>query len=149
MNFSFDRIFHLVDSSIVRVQIQKESYGFATFVALRIGEIQSLTDPVEWWWIPSKANSADMVTRVCSPNELSHTSTWQKGPDFLSKPIEEWPISKEIGNQELPDRNSVIMSLKISMDLTATQRNMSLTNLIILKSMSSYRYLNGKQGIKD
>ena len=38
-NFSFDKVFHLVDSSIVRAQIQKESYGFATFVALRIGEI--------------------------------------------------------------------------------------------------------------
>ena len=49
VNFSFDRIFHLVDSSIVRAQIQKDSYGFATFVATRIGEIQSLTEPSEWW----------------------------------------------------------------------------------------------------
>ena len=88
MDFTFDRIIHLVDSSIVRAQIQKESYGFATFVATRIGEIQSLTDPTEWWWIPTEENPADMVTRINSADKLSEPM-WQKGPSFLTKPVED------------------------------------------------------------
>ena len=48
MDFNFSRVIHLADSYIVRQQIQKESYGFATFVATRIGEIQSKTDPMDW-----------------------------------------------------------------------------------------------------
>ena len=112
MDFSFDRILHLVDSSIVRAQIQKESYGFATFVAIRIGEIQSLTDPVDWWWIPTGENPADMVTRVNPAENLSTKSMWQRGPSFLTKPVENWPISKEMCQQELPDRIGVIMSVQ-------------------------------------
>ena len=40
--FDFERSYFIIDSEIVRCMIQKESYGFNTFVGLRIGEIQSL-----------------------------------------------------------------------------------------------------------
>ena len=122
MDFSFSRIFHLVDSSIVRAQIQKESYGFATFVATRIGEIQSLTDPAEWWWIPTDENPADLVTRVTPAENLSVESTWQKGPSFLTKPVEHWPISKEMCQQELPDRIGVVMSTQTGNYSTDSRR---------------------------
>ncbi|XP_037773228.1 uncharacterized protein LOC119568898 [Penaeus monodon] len=49
--WKFEAIYHIVDSSIIRSQIQKESHGFNTFVAVRIAEIQIKTDPKEWWWV--------------------------------------------------------------------------------------------------
>ncbi|XP_068245285.1 uncharacterized protein [Palaemon carinicauda] len=55
------------NSSIVRAQIQKESYGFGTFVATRIAEAQSKSDPNEWWWIASGLNPADLLTRPQDP----------------------------------------------------------------------------------
>ena len=79
MNFSFAQIFHLVDSAIVRAQIQKESYGFGTFVANRIAEIQSKTDKSEWFWVPSDVNPADLTTRVTSAGMITEESTWQRG----------------------------------------------------------------------
>ena len=36
LRFSFEKIIHLVDSAIVRAQIQKESNGFGTFLANRV-----------------------------------------------------------------------------------------------------------------
>jgi hypothetical protein len=45
MDFEFDQVFHIVDSTIVQAQIQKESYGFGTFTATRVAEIQSKTKP--------------------------------------------------------------------------------------------------------
>ncbi|XP_063596234.1 uncharacterized protein LOC134773087 [Penaeus indicus] len=48
--WKFEAIYHIVDSSIVRSQIQKESHGFNTFVAVRIAEIQIKTDLKEWWY---------------------------------------------------------------------------------------------------
>lgn len=47
MSYSFARVFHVTDSAIVRAQIQKESYGFGTFTATRVAEIQSKTDSNE------------------------------------------------------------------------------------------------------
>ena len=47
MGYNFESIIHIVDSAIVRAQIQKESFGFDTFTAAKIAEIQSKTDPGE------------------------------------------------------------------------------------------------------
>ena len=43
--YRFESCYHIVDSEIVRAMIQKESYGFNSFVTTRIGEIQNATDP--------------------------------------------------------------------------------------------------------
>jgi hypothetical protein len=64
MDFEFDQVFHIVDSTIVQAQIQKESYGFGTFTATRVAEIQSKTKPEEWWWVPQlpgEYNPADIT----------------------------------------------------------------------------------------
>ena len=73
--------------------IQKESYGFNTFVATRVGEIQEGTDPEQWYWINTKDNIADVITRGVLPESIGMNSEWQNGPSFLSQPIEDWPIS--------------------------------------------------------
>ncbi|KAJ8405599.1 hypothetical protein AAFF_G00315790 [Aldrovandia affinis] len=83
---------HLVDSRTVLGAIQRESYGYQSFFANRIGEIQKAGSPTEWWWIPGECNVADIITRGAAPEELSEDSPWQKGPGFLEKPFEEWPV---------------------------------------------------------
>ena len=65
---------HIVDSQIVQCMIQKESYGFQTFVATRVGEIQSGTKPSEWFWINGHENVADLISRGCKPEEIDHDS---------------------------------------------------------------------------
>ena len=80
----FNRFIHIVDSEIIRAMIQKESYGFNTFVGTRIGEIQTHTDPSEWYWIKSDANIADIITRGAEPVHIDSYSIWQNGPKFSS-----------------------------------------------------------------
>ena len=91
-------------------QIQKETYGFNTFLATRLSEIQSKTNPSEWWWIETNQNPADMVTRPCQPNRLLNDSIWQMGPEFITSPISQWPIS-QVNETELPDRIGITMML--------------------------------------
>ena len=95
LNLEFCKTIHLVDSEIVKAMIHKESYGFNTYAANRIGEIQQTTDQSEWQWIPGKPwiNVADMTTRGCEPAKLSG-HLWESGPDFLKLPEEEWPSKK-------------------------------------------------------
>lgn len=106
MTYSFARVFHATDSAIVSAQIQKESYGFGTFTATRVAEIQAKTYPDEWWWVPGEMNPADLLTRVTRPEELQSNSTWQRGPEFLSRSIDEWPLRKD-PVEDLPDRIEV------------------------------------------
>ena len=83
MRYNYSRIIHITDSEIVRAQIQKESHRFNTFVGNRVAEIQSKTEPIEWYWASSKENNADLTTRECNPLDLGTTSVWQRGPRFL------------------------------------------------------------------
>ncbi|CAI5658447.1 unnamed protein product [Oreochromis niloticus] len=87
-----DRWYHFLDSQTVLGAIQWESYGFQTFFANRVGEIQKAGPVTDWWWLPGQFNVADLVTRGCSPEQLGEDSSWQTGPMFLTKPIDEWPI---------------------------------------------------------
>ena len=93
-----EKWFHLVDSQTVLGAIQRESYGYQTFFANRIGEIQSNSQVQDWWWIPGPQNIADLITRGSGPKQLDEDSEWQNGPEFLSLPVCEWPIksAKEI-----------------------------------------------------
>lgn len=84
--------YHMVDSQTVLGAIQRESYGYKTFFANRIGEIQGITKPQEWWWIPGPQNIADVISRGANPQNLDENSEWQNGPKFLSLPVDEWPI---------------------------------------------------------
>uniref|UniRef100_G3NG64 Reverse transcriptase domain-containing protein n=2 Tax=Gasterosteus aculeatus TaxID=69293 RepID=G3NG64_GASAC len=84
--------YHFVDSQTVLGAIQRESYGFQTFFANRIGEIQGSTQRQDWWWIPGTLNIADIITRGAGPKDLDEGSPWQQGPEFLSLPANEWPI---------------------------------------------------------
>ena len=59
LRYSFEKVYHIVDSEIVKVMISKESYGFNTFAANRIGEIQQKTNPSEWFGIQSFGYIAD------------------------------------------------------------------------------------------
>ncbi|XP_045127641.1 uncharacterized protein LOC123514085 [Portunus trituberculatus] len=133
-DWKFQSVLHIVDSSIVRAQIQKESYGFGTFVANRVAEIQMKTDPNDWWWVKTSENPADLTTRPCHPNYLRSNSLWQKGPDFLSDRISEWPISK-LCNEDLPDRVGVTLMCE-----AATVQESDST-LIKIERYSSYNKL--------
>lgn len=87
-----DRWYHLVDSQTVLGAVQRESYGFQTFFANRIGEIQGSTNVQDWWWIPGPLNIADIISRGAGPEELDEGTEWQLGPKFLSLPENEWPV---------------------------------------------------------
>ena len=63
MRIEVQNYYCLVDSMIVQAMIQKGSYGFNTFVALRIGEIQDSTKKENWFWLEGSLNIADVLTR--------------------------------------------------------------------------------------
>uniref|UniRef100_G3Q1I0 Reverse transcriptase domain-containing protein n=1 Tax=Gasterosteus aculeatus TaxID=69293 RepID=G3Q1I0_GASAC len=85
------RWLHLLDSQTVLGAIQRDSYGYQTFFANRVGEIQKSTSVGDWRWIPGEQNIADLVTRGATPEDLKENSVWQNGPEFLKQPVEEWP----------------------------------------------------------
>ncbi|XP_066955181.1 uncharacterized protein [Macrobrachium rosenbergii] len=91
-SFIFERVMLLTDSTIVLGQLRHEPYKYNMWTASRIGEIQTLTDIRDWYHVDSENNVADDASRGLNPSEMGKDYRWQKGPDFMKKDINEWPI---------------------------------------------------------
>ena len=111
--YHFEKIYHIIDSQIVHAMIQKSSYGFNTFAATGIGEIQEGTNPTNWYWVGSKYNIADFLTRGRKPDDSGLESIWQKGPDFLKKAEDKWPITRDYLEPKLSELIRTTMVTKI------------------------------------
>ena len=94
MRYDFERIIYLTDSEVVLSQLNNISTRFKLYEGVRIGEVQAACDGdmTDWHWVEGKQNIADWLTRPKTPTEIGPTSIWNKGPEFLGKPVEDWPI---------------------------------------------------------
>ena len=89
-----ENTFFWTDSEVCLHWIKIHAKSFKAFVAHRIGEIQSATDPTQWRHVPTAENPADVGTRPVTITELRSRDLWWKGPEFLQKRISEWPKGK-------------------------------------------------------
>ena len=81
MDYEFIEVYHLTDTRIVRDQIKCESYRFQTFTAV-----------LEWFWIPSEYNPANLITRADKIVTPEDEFFWKYGTKFLSQSFDLWPI---------------------------------------------------------
>ena len=61
--YEFSKLYHFIDSMTVLGALNKESYGFSTFYANRVGEIRTHTNSENWYWVASDQNPSDIITR--------------------------------------------------------------------------------------
>ena len=116
LNASLDQATFWSDSMNVVWWIRGRSRSFKPFVANRVGEIQTATDPKQWRYVPTNKNPADLLTRGLKLSELTKNENWWTGTDFLGHEESEWPVNKVVieqgaakvevkrSNSELPDR---------------------------------------------
>ncbi|XP_062713168.1 uncharacterized protein LOC134290142 [Aedes albopictus] len=78
------RVFYHIDSATVLSWIRSDHRRYKQFVAYRIGDILSLTNPNEWGWVATKNNIADVLTKWGKNGPPLETgSEWVRGPDIL------------------------------------------------------------------
>lgn len=119
----FKKCFHIVDSEIVKAMVGKQSYGFNTFAANRVGEIQRYSQTEDWYWTSGTTNIADITTRGCSAQQLLNNMEWQYGPSFLKLPEDKWPIKAEVSILDVPEMkgNVHIADLERELETLATR----------------------------
>lgn len=78
------------DSQIVLNQIKGKDEG-SVFVKNRISEIRKSRNLIEFRYVPTKDNPADLTSRGVSLATLMKTANWWKGPSYLTMPKSTWP----------------------------------------------------------
>ena len=94
LDLKMDQMMFWSDSVNVLWWVRGRSRKFKPFVANRVGEIQSITDPVQWRYVPTSVNPADILSRGMSATELLDSSKWWRGPGFLQLPEDAWSARK-------------------------------------------------------
>ena len=94
------------DSRIVLSWIRSYDKRFKIFVGHRVGEIQECTDSQDWKWVPTKENVADDATRDAKISDVSNSSRWFNGPDFLKLSEDKWP--KETKLEDLDNMDNMV-----------------------------------------
>ncbi|GFY07635.1 uncharacterized protein TNCV_4095051 [Trichonephila clavipes] len=79
------RAFFWTDSQVTLHWIKGPSHRWKPFVANRVREIQSLTDPNSWFHCSGKDNPADLLTRGISVDALQPTPSGGMDPRFYVK----------------------------------------------------------------
>ena len=92
LNVSMRQVIYLSDSTTAIWWIHGEPRNFRPFVANRVAEVTSESDPGQWHHIRTNLNIADIATRGAAAQDLQPESDWINGPDFLKSDKTDWPI---------------------------------------------------------
>ncbi|XP_064645120.1 uncharacterized protein LOC135498666 [Lineus longissimus] len=91
IDLTVDRSIFFTDSTSVIKYIRNRGTRFKTFVANRLAIIHDGSDASQWCYIDTKSNTADHASRGLWAEDFLNCITWSNGPEFLWKPMEEWP----------------------------------------------------------
>ncbi|XP_043064382.1 uncharacterized protein LOC122320284 [Drosophila ficusphila] len=106
------------DSAVALSWISDEPSRFQIFIANRISLIQELSSGMNWRYVPTDCNPADILSRGASPTELLESALWFRGPAFLLKNQHDWPESC-LPVKTLPElRKRILVGVATELDLT-------------------------------
>lgn len=111
-----NRIVYWSDCTITLSWIKAESRNYKTFVANRIGKIQTNSDPSEWRHVKTYDNPADMISRGIKADQLVYNTLWWHRPSWLLHSESAWPsLEVQVSNNELPEKRNTTTKLGISL----------------------------------
>ncbi|XP_041449058.1 uncharacterized protein LOC121404136 [Drosophila obscura] len=98
------------DSTVVLSWLREEPSKFNVFVSNKISAIQQLTRGMDWRYVPTEMNPADILSKGAAPQELLQSRLWMNGPSFLQGERSSWPerCSPELSLPEI--RHRVLLS---------------------------------------
>ncbi|XP_076658716.1 uncharacterized protein LOC143362429 [Halictus rubicundus] len=108
LKLKFDKIKLWTDSTITLHWINTSPHLLKTFVANRVAEIQSHTEPHDWSHVISSDNPADFISRGQVASQFIHNHNWLHGPAWLVQPEASWPHNP-ILPIEIPEQRTTVV----------------------------------------
>lgn len=91
------------DSKNVLYWINNPAKHHKVYIAHRAGEIQEHTKSIQWRYVPTELNPADIPSRGVKAGELKNNTLFYEGPSFLLENENSWPVTKlDYGDENDP-----------------------------------------------
>ncbi|XP_065073988.1 uncharacterized protein LOC135698054 [Ochlerotatus camptorhynchus] len=108
--------FYWTDSSTVLHWINSDSRRYLPYVACRIGEILTSTNPSEWKKVPTMQNVADKATKWGNGPCFDPEDPWYRGPQFLWGPEEFRPEQNWKGTDAAEELRPVLVNRRAKIE---------------------------------
>ncbi|XP_065109942.1 uncharacterized protein [Paramisgurnus dabryanus] len=106
--------FYWTDSKVVLGYINNEARRFQVFVANRIQQIKSSTEPGQWRYVTTEHNPADHASRGLTAKELIE-SNWFTGPSFLwQRELPKDEVKAEVSDDDPELRKAQVLTTKVT-----------------------------------
>lgn len=102
-NIKINKCYLWSDSDTVIHWIRSDYRKYKPFVAHKVAEILDSTHETDWYWLPSKVNPADEATRAKLLPKIDSNNRWIKGPEFLNKSENNWPVQTTKNNNHIEE----------------------------------------------
>lgn len=111
--YKFEKVIYFTDSMIVISWLANSARNLKPFVAARIGEIHSISEPSQWRHLSREYNIADYITHGVTIEKL--VGEWSNGPNFLYGEEIFWPrLRAEIPMEEVNKERKIIVAVMSS-----------------------------------
>ena len=124
-----DVTFYHTDSTTVLRYIGNEQKRFQVFVSNRVQLIRDFTSPHQWRYVDTLNNPADDASRGMKETPHLQHSRWIKGPEFLWKPVSEWPQQPFLIG-EIPEDDPEIKKVVVAGTVVTEDSTTSVNKLI-------------------
>lgn len=116
LSLKIHQVYFWTDSLVVLSWIKSSNKRFKMFVGNRVGEISEVTNPNDWYWVPTSENPADAATRDSLAIEDIKDTKWFNGPEFLLRPQAFWPVQPQMkiddSEEQIEERQYVCITLE-------------------------------------
>ncbi|XP_017797085.1 PREDICTED: uncharacterized protein LOC108578295, partial [Habropoda laboriosa] len=106
-NVNIDKVRFWSDSTIALHWIKTPPHMLKAFVANRVSDIQTETDPQDWFHVSTVDNPADFISRGQLPSQFIQNGLWLNGPCWLTRDSAFWPVNN-IEPIHVPEKKQVI-----------------------------------------
>lgn len=135
------------DSMNVLWWVRNNSRNFKPFIANRVGEIQTVSKPEQWRYIPSELNPADIISRGLSATELVNKKSWWDAPEFLKTSESQWPKNK-VEKLETEERKSKVNSHVTLVMVATDKQQLNCESSDTINRLSVERYSNWQHMVR-
>ena len=101
-HLKLERVIFSSDSRIVIAWIQGKPRHYKAFVSCRVSEIQTNSNPADWYHCPTSMNVADDLTKGICAKEVNRR--WFNGPEFFRSPESHWPMETSVPDKKEVDK---------------------------------------------
>nr|XP_029720506.1 uncharacterized protein LOC109433162 [Aedes albopictus] len=115
LSITFSRITLWSDSTTALAWIRTDPSRLKTFVCNRVIDIQNLTHDMEWRYVNTLDNPADVLSRGLLPSKVKDCEQWWTGPPFLRETDTFWPNQPQnTPAEQLPETKNTTICLTVT-----------------------------------